>query len=65
MNMILNEAQVSLLERQAAARMMLAQARQLELANELTEIELEEKRAALKMQEAERISASPMQRRPC
>ena len=58
MNMLTNEAQVELLERQAAARLMLAQARQLELANELTEIELEEKRAALKMQEAERISAS-------
>lgn len=58
MNMFVNEAQVALLERQAAARMLLAQARQLELQNELTEIELEEKRAALKMQEAERISAS-------
>jgi hypothetical protein len=58
MNMITNEKQVSLLEREAAARLMLAQARQLELQNELTQLELEEKRAALKMQEAERISAS-------
>lgn len=58
MNMILNEAQVSLLERQAAARMMLAQARQLELQNELLAIEVEEKRAEAQMREAERISSS-------
>ena len=58
MNMMCNEAQVALLERQAAARMMLAQARQLELQNELTQLELEDKRAEAQMREAERISAS-------
>ena len=58
MNTMINEKQVELLEREAAARLMLAQARQLELQNELTQLELEEKRAEAQMREAERISAS-------
>ena len=65
MNMILNEAQVSLLERQAAAeyplasaRMLQAETKKLELENELLAIEVEEKRAEAQMREAERISSS-------
>ena len=65
MNMILNEAQVSLLERQAAAeyqlasaRMLQAETKKLQLENELLAIEVEEKRAEAQMREAERISSS-------
>ncbi|MBI05349.1 MAG: hypothetical protein CMM54_00040 [Rhodospirillaceae bacterium] len=65
MNMILNEAQVALLERQAAAeyqlasaRMLQAETKKLELENELLAIEVEEKRAEAQMREAERISSS-------
>ena len=65
MNMILNEAQVSLLERQAAAeyqlasaRMLQAETKKLQLENELLAIEVEERRAEAQMREAERISSS-------
>ena len=65
MNITLNEAQVSLLERQAAAeyqlasaRMLQAETKKLELENELLAIEVEEKRAEAQMREAERISSS-------
>lgn len=59
----LEERKVALAERRAAARMKNAEARALELQNQLFEIELEEKRAEANMREAERIAASSYAKR--